>query len=245
MTDILSNFDDDLTVAVIGAGGGIGGAFIDHLSQSAKVKTLYAFSRSKLDLPQNVIWNDIDITDENSVKNAAESVEGKVDIIITAIGMLHDDETQPEKSIRDINIENFEKIFAVNTIAPALLIKYFCPLLNRNRRNVFAALSARVGSISDNQIGGWYAYRASKAALNMLIKNASIEIGCRNKTATIIGLHPGTVDTNLSDPFQGNVRPDKLFTAEYSTQKMLEVINGVNVENTGKVYDYAGEEVYP
>jgi len=245
MYDILSNFDDDLNVVVIGAGGGIGQAFIQHLSQSKKVKFLHAFSRQKPDLPDRVVWNGIDIMDEESVKAAAGMIEEKIDIVLVAIGMLYDDKTQPEKSVRDINIENFEKIFAVNTIAPALMIKYFCPLLTRERRSVFSALSARVGSISDNQIGGWYAYRASKAALNMLLKNASIEIGRRNKGASIIGLHPGTVDTHLSEPFQGNVPEGKLFTAEYSTQKMLEVINTSQSDKTGRIFDYAGKEVLP
>jgi len=118
--------------------------------------------------------------------------------------------------------------------------KYFVPLLRRDEKAVFAALSARVGSISDNRLGGWYAYRASKAALNMVLKTLAIEIGRRFKNQIIVGLHPGTVDTDLSKPFQGNVPEGKLFTAEFSAEKLLDVVDGLSAEDSGNLFDWAG-----
>ena len=122
-------------------------------------------------------------------------------------------------------------------------MKYFSPKLARDRKSVLASLSARVGSIGDNHLGGWYAYRASKAALNMIIRNAAIEIGRTNSNARIIGLHPGTVDTGLSKPFQGHVPDGKLFTPAYATGQMLNVIDNLAPEDTGHVYDYAGKVI--
>lgn len=124
-----------------------------------------------------------------------------------------------------------------------MVAKHFLPKLAKDQRAVFAALSARVGSISDNQLGGWYSYRASKAALNMIIKNLSIEMKMRYKQAIIVGLHPGTVDSRLSKPFQANVPAGKLFTADYAVAKMLEVINTLTPENSGKYYAWDGKEI--
>ena len=162
-----------------------------------------------------------------------------------ANGILHDEGLTPEKSLRDLSAEKFQRIFEVNTVTPALIAKHFLPKLNREQTSIFAALSARVGSISDNQLGGWYAYRASKAALNMIIKNAAIEIGRRNKQAIIVGLHPGTVDSNLSKPFQGNVADGKLFTPEYSAEKLLDVLENLSPEQTGKCFAWDGQEILP
>lgn len=128
---------------------------------------------------------------------------------------------------------------------PALIAKHLLPKLNKDHPAIFAALSARVGSISDNQLGGWYAYRASKAALNMIIKNAAIEVGRRNRKAIVVGLHPGTVDSDLSKPFQGNVADGKLFTPEDSAQKLLEVLRSLGPEQTGKCFAWDGKEVLP
>ena len=126
-----------------------------------------------------------------------------------------------------------------------MIAKYFLPKLNREKRSIFAALSARVGSISDNQLGGWYSYRASKAALNMVIKNIAIEISRFNKKAIIVGLHPGTVDSNLSKPFQVNVPYGKLFTPEFSTQKLVEVLRSLTSKQSGKCFAWDGQEILP
>ena len=163
-----------------------------------------------------------------------------VDLIIVAAGVLHDGELQPEKALKDLSLDNFYSVFNINTFGTALAAKHFLPLLPREGKSVFAALSARVGSIEDNYIGGWYGYRASKAALNMILKSASIEMARKYKKACVIGLHPGTVDTNLSEPFQGHVKPDKLFTPDDATEQMLQVINDINADKSGKLLAYDG-----
>lgn len=241
----LDQFDTPLTIAVIGASGGIGSAFIKLLSDEENVAQLHAFSRRKMSLGHEKITSHIiDITDEGNIQNTVQNLgDIKFDIIILASGMLHDETTMPEKSLRDINIDSFNKIFLVNTFAPALVLKYFLPLLSKDKKSVFAALSARVGSISDNGLGGWYAYRASKAALNMILKNAAIETARRYKQACIIGLHPGTVDTGLSKPFQGNVAEGKLFTADQSAAYMLNVINNVTAEDSGHTFAWDGQKI--
>ncbi len=244
---ILSEFSNDINVAVIGASGGIGNAFVDHLLSEEKVSKIYAFSRSAIGASDKKIQHiKMDITDQNSMIRAAQELDEnlKFNLIITATGILHDQEgLMPEKSLRDIDQKNFEKIFAVNTLGPAYIMQNFVPLLDRQNKSVMAFLSARVGSISDNQLGGWYAYRASKAALNMLIRTSAIEVARKYKQASIIGLHPGTVETKLSDPFQGNVSPEKLFSPQYSTESMLKVVNQIKPDDTGKVFDFAGKEI--
>lgn len=244
---MLNNFDDDLNVVVIGAVGGIGEGFVHHLLDDPKVKTLHAFSRQDNVLTHaKLTCHAMDITDEAAVEEGAKkaSENAPIDIVVIAAGLLHNDQgLAPEKSLRDINKSSFDNIFAVNTIGPALVMKHFLPKLNRDRKTVFTALSARVGSISDNQLGGWYAYRASKSALNMLIKTASIEVARKYKQACVVGLHPGTVDTNLSEPFKSNVAEDKLFSSAYSSGEMLKVIDGLSAEQTGKVFAYDGSEI--
>lgn len=126
---------------------------------------------------------------------------------------------------------------------PALIAKHFLPKLNRENKAVFAVLSARVGSITDNRLGGWYAYRASKVALNMILKNAAIEIGRRYKKSIIIGLHPGTVNSPLSKPFQTNVPDDQMFTADFSVKKMIEVLDSVTPEKSGSCFAWDGKEI--
>lgn len=227
-------------IAILGASGAIGSAFTTLLSQKHSNARMFAFSR-------NSATCKIDYSSEYSIAAAAEiAAKAKpLDLVIVANGILHDKDLIPEKSLRDLSVENFYRIFEANTFAPALIAKHFLPKLNKERLSIFAALSARVGSISDNQLGGWYAYRASKAALNMIIKSAAIEVGRRNKQAIIIGLHPGTVDSYLSRPFQGNVGEGKLFTAEYSAKKLLEVLENLRPEQTGKCFAWDGKEVLP
>lgn len=226
-------------IAILGASGAIGSAFTKLLSQRYPNASMFVFSRNG--------QYSIDYSREESLAEAAElaAKEKPLDLVIVANGILHDGDLMPEKSLRDLSAEKFHRIFEVNTITPALIAKYFLPKLNKKQPSIFAALSARVGSISDNQLGGWYAYRASKAALNMIIKNAAIEMGRRNKQAIIVGLHPGTVDSDLSKPFQGNVADEKLFTPEYSAGRLLEVLENLSPEQTGKCFAWDGKEVLP
>ena len=226
-------------IVVLGASGAIGNAFVSLLSSKYPDASLFAFSRNG--------QYSIDYGSEDSIAKAAElaTKQKPLDLVIVANGVLHDGDIMPEKGLRELSAEKFHHIFEVNTITPALIAKYFLPKLNRDKISRFAILSARVGSISDNYLGGWYSYRASKAALNMVIKNAAIEINRKNKQAIIVGLHPGTVDSDLSKPFQGNVPDGKLFTPEYSATKLLDVLKNLTPEQTGKCFAWDGKIILP
>ena len=226
-------------IAIIGASGAIGGACVRRLVERYPAAHVHAFARDA--------ELSIDYDDEASIAAAAElaAQAGPLDLVLVATGMLHSGNTLPEKSLRDLSADKFARIFAANTITPALIAKHFLPRLNRERPAVFAAISARVGSISDNQLGGWYAYRASKAALNMVIKNAAIEMSRRNKKAIVVGLHPGTVDSPLSKPFQANVAAGKLFTPEHSAQKLVQVLESLTPAHNGRCLAWDGEVIAP
>lgn len=242
---MLTSFDTPLDVVVFGAGGGLGRAFVEHLCGCEQVRHVHAVSGQRLaPSSERISSYQVDILDDEALRDAAaELKEHAPRLIIVATGILHDGAVQPEKTWRHLKPETIEKVLMVNTVAPALIMKHFLSLMPRDGKSVFAALSARVGSISDNGIGGWYSYRASKAALNMMLKTASIELARRWPEAACIGLHPGTVDTGLSEPFQGNVPTKQLFTPEESTRKMLSVIDALDAGATGQVLDYAGRVV--
>ena len=246
MADIdLSGFGENLRVAVFGAGGGIGAAFVRHLSRHAAVDTVYSLSRRPMASTDSIKSVRCDTTDENDIEEAVRSMDGPLQLVIVTTGILHDDSLEPEKANSALNGAMMAEVFRINTIAPALVAKHCLPLLDRDRKSVFAALSARVGSISDNRIGGWHSYRASKAALNQVVRTMSIELARKNKQAAIVGLHPGTVDTGLSEPFQKNVPEGKLFAPDYSTERMLGVLNTLGPDDSGWCYDYAGKRIEP
>ena len=235
-------------IAIIGSSGAIGSEFTKQLAKLHIDARIHTFSRSMVSYEnENIINHIIDYNDEVAIKEAAllASRLNPIDMVIVATGILYDKEVTPEKSLRELSTEKFLHLFKVNTILPAIIMKHFLPAMNKNNRSVFAAISARIGSISDNKLGGWYAYRSSKSALNMIIKNASIEIGRRNKKAIIVGLHPGTVDSNLSKPFQSNIPDGKLFTPEYSVGKLLKVLDSLTVESSGRCFSWEGKEVEP
>lgn len=165
------------------------------------------------------------------------------DLVFVAIGILHKEGLRPEKSTRELSAENFQALFYTNSILPALIAKHFLPLLRTDATSRFAALSARVGSISDNRLGGWYAYRASKAALNMIIKTLAIETARKNKQALVIGLHPGTVQSHLSEPFQKNVPSKSLFSPEFSAAQLLQVLADRTPKDSGKCFAWDGKEI--
>ncbi|HCP00064.1 MAG: hypothetical protein CL573_01655 [Alphaproteobacteria bacterium] len=242
----MKSFGSGLNVAVAGATGGIGKALCAQLVAMPSVNRLYSLSRV-----QNADANSIyfDLTVESSIAAAAEAIKdsaGVLHLVVVATGVLHDGATfQPEKNWRGINPENFERAFRVNATGPALVAKYFLPLLARDRKVAFAALSARVGSISDNDLGGWYAYRASKAALSMLIRGLSIELARRSPDALCVGLHPGTVDTGLSTPFQSNVPRESLFSPDYASARLLEVLDALTAADTGGVFAWDGARIPP
>ncbi len=244
----LASFGDAVTVAVIGATGGIGGAFVDALADSARVSRVFALSRrvGRRD-PGKVTWLPLDLKDEASIAQAASTIAqdaGHLHLAIVAAGVLHEsDRLRPEKSWRSLDGPTMERVFRINTIGPALAAKHFLPLLARDRKTAFAALSARVGSISDNQLGGWYAYRASKAALNMIIRTLSIELARRWPQAVCVGLHPGTVDTGLSQPFQSGVPAEKLFSPKTSAGHLLGVLDRLGPEDTGNLFAWDGSRI--
>ena len=237
------------TVAIIGSSGAIGNAVSDNLINDESIGIIYKFSRS-MSVKENERVKNIflDIEDEESIKSSLDHVpsDTKFDLVFVATGILHNDkEIFPEKSIKDIDIDKLKKVILVNTIGPTLIGKYFIPCLRKDEKSVFAFLSARVGSISENKLGGWYSYRASKTALNQIIKNFSIEIKRTNKNAIFVGLQPGTVKSFLSKPFERNVKEDNLFTPEYSAEKLLQVINDLSPDDSGKFFAWNGEEIQP
>ena len=235
-------------IAIIGGGGAIGNAFAIELSAKYPAANLTVFSRaSPKEKTGDVSYKLIDYVDEESIKAAANLVSANMalDLVLVTTGILHEENLRPEKSLRELSYQNFERLFMVNTITPALIAKYFLPVMSRKTRSIFAALSARVGSVSDNQLGGWYAYRASKSALNMIIKSASIEVARKNPEAIIVGLHPGTVDSNLSKPFQHNVANGKLFTPSVAAKHMITVLESLTTKQTGKCYAWDGSEILP
>lgn len=229
---------------VIGASGGIGEALVHALKNSASFSHVYAAQRKPGDRVADTSLP-LDLEDEQSIEQAVKhaTADGPLSLVITATGLLHDGELQPEKSWRSLSADNMARSFAVNCTGPALVLKHVLPTLARHEHSVVATLSARVGSISDNRLGGWYAYRSAKAALNMVIKTASIELARTKPSAAVVGLHPGTVNTTLSQPFQANVPEGKLFDRSRAAHQLLTVLNGITRSDSGKVFDWRGHEV--
>lgn len=246
MTLTMSSLPEGYRAVIVGARGGIGEAMARHIASDARCGALFVTGRSGAEIPQAASLT-LDLEDEASIKAALETAgkDGPLHLVIVASGILHDEGLSPEKTWRHLEAASMARAYAINTIGPSLVAKHALPKLDRSSKSVFAALSARVGSISDNRLGGWHAYRASKAALNQVIKTCSIELARKNRSALCIGLHPGTVDTALSEPFQGNVPDGKLFTPEYSASKLLGVINTLDEECTGQCFDWAGEQIAP
>ncbi len=226
---------------VIGASGGIGAAIEAALTEEAAFDVVHGFARSRSGAQH------IDLLDEASIAAAAAHVAAgpAPALIIVATGILHDAARGPEKALRDLDGDWLARVLAINTIGPALIAKHFLPIIPRAGRSVFAALSARVGSISDNRLGGWHGYRASKAALNQLVRTLSIEERRRNSSAIVVALHPGTVDTGLSRPFQGNVAPGQLFTPDRAALQLLDTIDGLRPADSGKLFAWDGTEIAP
>jgi NAD(P)-dependent dehydrogenase (short-subunit alcohol dehydrogenase family) len=228
---------------VVGAFGGLGSALVPQLDADARYTQIIAWSRSvSVVTGTKIRANHIDLRDEATIAAAARSL-GEVDLAIVATGLLHDGDLKPEKSWNSLDPSFMVRAFEINTVGPALIAKHVLPLLPRDRRAVFAALSARVGSIGDNRLGGWHSYRASKAALNQLIRCFSIELVAKRPLAICVGLHPGTVDTHLSKPYQAGLPKDKLFAPEQSARQLLQVIDGLTPAHSGRVYDWAGLEI--
>ena len=213
---------------VFGVSGGIGSNIYSNLKR--KKFEVYGFSRTTE--PNNNIISEKYLKDL-SLKFIEQNI--KIKIFINAIGFLHNDYYSPEKKLQDINQEYMKKCFEINTIPTALMIKYFCPIMLKEEKSIFAAISAKVGSITDNYLGGWYSYRASKAALNQIIKTASIEQKRLNNNLIMVSVHPGTVDTKLSSPFIGK---RKVQTPSEASTKIINLLENLDLEDSGLFFDY-------
>ncbi|MBD3728541.1 MAG: SDR family NAD(P)-dependent oxidoreductase [Sphingomonadales bacterium] len=228
--------------AIFGASGGIGAALAHELAQSGV--RVYAGSRGGAG-PEGpgIEPFRFDLTDEASIAGAVSAMAATPpQLVIVASGVLTPpDGPGPEKGLRMIDGAAMEAVFRLNTIGPALIAKHILPIMPRQGRAVFAALSARVGSIGDNRLGGWHSYRASKAALNMLIRNFAIEMARRNEDMAVVALHPGTVDTALSAPFRANLAEGQLTSPASAARNLLAVIDRLGPHDSGKVFDWKGE----
>ena len=208
---------------------------------------VHALSRNGSAANARLAAGTIDVENEASIAKAASALSGEepLDLVLVASGLLHSDRIAPEKSVRQLSAAAFERYFAVNATGPALVAKHFLPLLRKDRPAVFAALSARVGSIGDNRLGGWYGYRASKAALNMIVRTLAIELARTHPHAACVALHPGTVATALSAPFRNGVPAERLFSAETAARHLLDVIAGLSASKSGGIFAWDGSAITP
>ena len=241
----LSSFAPDANVAVIGASGGIGNALCRALAASASVATVHALSRTPGFIDDDVRTHGINLLDETSIADASAAIarSGALDLVIVATGLLHEGALQPEKALREIDGAAMLELLRVNTVGPALIAKHFLPRMRRDGKSVFAALSARVGSIEDNRLGGWVSYRASKAALNMTIRTLAIEHNRRWPDSVVATVHPGTVATPLSQPFRSRTPRAQLFEPEVSAAHLLSVIDGLTPADSGGFFAWDGTPI--
>ena len=233
-------------IAVFGANGAIGSAFLRQLRRRYPDALLRAVARGDIDTAEpGAVRHRVDPSDENALGKAVRGIAaaGPLDMVLVATGMLHGGGHMPEKALRDVSAESLHQLFHANTTVPALILKHATPYLRRDGRAVFAALSARVGSIGDNRLGGWYAYRASKAALNMVLRTAAIEIARRNSQSLIVGLHPGTVESALSAPFSRSVPEGSMVDPDVSAANMLDVLDGLEPGQSGGFFAWDGSRI--
>ncbi len=229
---LMTSLDPGYSALVIGASGGIGQAISSCLAADLNCSKIVQLSRRE---------NGLDITNEETVHRAADRFQStSFDLIFCATGALTIDGVGPEKSIRQISQNVMMNQFAVNAVGPALILKHFVPLLARRTRVIFALLSARVGSIGDNQLGGWIAYRSSKAALNQIVHTAAIEVSRVNPASVVVAMHPGSVATSLSDPFSSK---HKRSTPDDAGQAILRVLDALQPAETGGFFAYDGSPI--
>ena len=227
------------SAVIIGARGGIGAALADVLEKDPNYAQVIRLHRES-NPPVNLL-------DETSIAAAAASLTAAlppISLVLVATGLLHSNQNGPEKSLRELDPDWMIENFRINAVGPALVAKHFLPIMAKQGPICFAALSARVGSISDNRLGGWHSYRASKSALNMLIRNIAIEWQRKNPQSVVVGLHPGTVETALSAPFKGNPAHER-FSPARAAGDMLSVLHGLKPEQSGQIFAYDGSLVAP
>jgi NAD(P)-dependent dehydrogenase (short-subunit alcohol dehydrogenase family) len=253
---VLASFDRPVTAVVAGASRGIGLALVQRLAAGGEVRRIWAGCRDPESADELVVLADrydavrvlrLDVTDEAALAGVASSIQGEeepLDLVINCAGILHrPGGPSPERRLAEVRADWLMEAFAVNGAGPLLLARHLEPLLPRRERAVFASLSARVGSIADNRLGGWYAYRGSKAAQNMFVKTLAIELARRAQATICVALHPGTTDTDLSRPFQGNVPESKLFSTERAAAQLLRVIDGLRPADSGGFFAWNGQRI--
>ena len=233
-------------ILIAGSSGAIGREFTKFYSDDPNVEKIVTLSRKIDDTVHHKIQSlEIDYSKAESFENLDKiSHLESITTIIIATGILHSDQIKPEKSIDDINSEALEKVFQVNVYGPILLVKKLLPLIKKSRGVKIIFLTARVASISDNELGGWYSYRSSKTSLNMMIKNLSIELQRANKENIVIGIHPGTVKSALSEPFLRHVK-HSIFSPSESVELMTQVISKISQKDSGKCFDFSGKVIDP
>lgn len=243
-------------VLVVGASQGIGLGFVQYFLQDPQVHRVFAGYRSPetagqlLQLAEQhgdrLIPLQVDATDETQIAAAIaqiQTVTPKLHLVINCVGWLHQGTLQPEKALRQITAEQLLQYFQVNSVSAVLLAKHLLPLLKHSEPNIFASISAKVGSIGDNHLGGWYGYRASKAALNMLMKTTAIEYSRRSPQTIVVCLHPGTTDTRLSQPFQQGVPTEKLFSVERTVSQLVTVLGNLTPADSGEFFSWDGSRL--
>ena len=246
---------DGRAALIVGANRGIGLGFVQHLLKQNPETQVYATYRNPataedlLTLERSIptlTCFAMDATEEGEIAQTVAKIQARGDsltLVINCVGILHDGDFQPEKSLRQIDADNLLRYFQVNSIPTVLLAKHLQPLLQTSDRSVFATISAKIGSIEDNRLGGWYGYRASKAALNMFLKTIAIEYSRKNPNTVVVALHPGTTDTGLSKPFQKNVPPEKLFSVERTVGQLMAIINDAVKEDSGSFFSWDGSRL--
>lgn len=245
----------DANALIVGASQGIGLGFVQRLLGDGRFRRVYGTYRRPetatglLTLAQHqpaLAPLVMDVTEEESIARAVASLQAEtpqIHLVVYCVGLLHDGDFQPEKSVRQLSSEGLLRSFQVNAMGAALLTKHLMPLLKHGDPSLFGAISAKVGSIGDNRLGGWYGYRASKAALNMLIKTASLEYARRSPNTILVLLHPGTTDTRLSQPFQRGVPPEKLFPVSRTVAQLMAVMDGLTLADSGEFFSWDGSRL--
>ena len=241
---------------VVGANRGIGLALVEAQLRDPGVQRVIATHRPTANLKEldglaetygeKLLPQPLDVSSESSMDGFARflaSLEGGIDLTIHAAGILHEDGMQPEKSLGQCDPSGLLRMFRVNAIGPLMVARALMPTLRRDRPFVFAAISAMVGSIGDNRLGGWYGYRASKAALNQFVRTLANECRVRHPSGAIVSVHPGTTDTGLSRPFQKNVDPQKLASPRQTAQRILALLNSVDAGRSGRFLHWDGSTI--
>jgi NAD(P)-dependent dehydrogenase (short-subunit alcohol dehydrogenase family) len=242
-----------LTALVIGANGGIGLAITRALVAQPQLQGIYATYRQAAGAQDLLSIKDrrlhtcrLDVCEESDIQQLVELIRqngDRPDFVIYCAGILHGPGLQPEKALGQCQADAISRVFAVNSIGPLMLAKAIVPLMPRQEHSHFSVLSAMVGSIADNRLGGWYAYRASKAALNQFMRTLSIECRRTHPGLCVTSIHPGTTDTGLSRPFQANVKDGKLYTPEQSAARILAVIGASSSEQSGQFVNWDGTPI--